>query len=401
MTKSLQRLLLCGQFLMILALEMTNPFLPLLIAAQSSVTKESVVFYSTLCLILPMVANILMAPVWGRAADRYGYKSMLMRACWALVVIQACMIFVSSVGWILVLRIMQGAFAGFIIAMQTYAVSLCDWETKSRQLSRLQSSKAIATAIAGFAGGLLLSGTHYQGLYAIATLICFMMTLILQFYLPASKKRGAQVKQKSVLPGPKGEFIVLGVLIMLTQIAKFLPDPGLSLFLNHYFSNDLIMVGLFYSLPALGMLVSSEWCGRLFDRCRSYPALVNRFLVVFSGLGSLLMFIQFVSCNLYLFVCIRILWGVVLAALLPALFALCSDRCLLPGYALGLANSFAKLGNLMGLLLGGILASTIAYPMIFLMISLIYAAFAVFAGVYHLISSRRLMGYSTFHLEAN
>jgi MFS family permease len=182
---------------------------------------------------------------------------------------------------------------------------------------------------------------------------------------------------------------------MLTQVAKFLPDPGLSLFLNSYFPNNLIMIGLLYSLPALGMLCSSEWCGQLFDRCRPVPALVNRFLISFSVLGFLLMLTQAYVSNLYLFAFIRILWGVVLAALLPALFALCSDRNLLPGYALGLANSFAKLGNLIGLLLGGVLASTFPYPVIFLIISMVYGVFAIFVLAYHLISSRRLMRYST------
>jgi MFS family permease len=397
MTKSIQRLILCGQFFMILALEMTNPFLPLLIAAQGTVPIDSVVFYSTLGLILPMVANLLIAPLWGMAADRYGYKPMLMRASWALVVTQASMIFVSSVEGILVIRVVQGAFAGFIIAMQTYVVSISEWEAKGRQLSRLQSTKAIATAIAGFTGGVALTCTNYQGLYAVATLICFFITLIMQLYLPPSKKNAPQQKQQKSAHsgGATGVFIFLCILIMLTQVAKFLPDPGLSLFLNSYFPNNLIMIGLLYSLPALGMLCSSEWCGQLFDRCRPVPALVNRFLISFSVLGFLLMLTQAYVSNLYLFAFIRILWGVVLAALLPALFALCSDRNLLPGYALGLANSFAKLGNLIGLLLGGVLASTFPYPVIFLIISMVYGVFAIFVLAYHLISSRRLMRYST------
>lgn len=403
MTKSIQGLILCGQFLMILALEMTNPFLPLLLAAQGNVPMESLIFYSTLGLILPMMANLLMAPVWGRAADRYGYKPMLMRASWALVMTQASMIFVSSVGWILIIRVLQGAFAGFIIAMQTYVVSISEWETRGRHLSRLQSTKAVATALAGFAGGLALTWSNYQGLYAVATLICFIITLIMQLYLPSSKKTAPQIEQVQSVHsvGSTGFFIFLCVLIMLTQVAKFLPDPGFSLFLNGYFSNNLIMVGLLYSLPALGMLCSSEWCGRLFDRCRFNQSLVIRYLICFSALGFFLMLSQAFVSNLVLFAFIRILWGVVLAALLPALFALCCDRNLLPGYALGVANSFAKLGNLIGLLLGGVLVSTFSYPMIFIIIALVYGMFAFFVLAYHFISSRRKMGYSTLYLEGN
>jgi MFS transporter, DHA1 family, multidrug resistance protein len=388
-----ESIILYGQFFMILALEMTNPFLPLLIATQTDTAMQSAVFYSTLSLILPMIANILVAPIWGLAADRYGYKSMLMRASWALVLTQACMIFVNSVTWILIIRIMQGAFAGFIIAMQTYAVSISNWHNKSRQLSRLQSTKAIATTIAGFAGGMALTLSDYKGLYGVATLICLIATITMQYLLPVSNAKTVKKKPKKsdVAPHSKGIFYFLCTLITLTQIAKFLPDPGLSLYLSHYFSQNWALIGFMYSLPALGMLCSSEWCGRQFDRCRQTPASANLYLAGYSMFGCVLMLLQAFTGNFYIFACIRILWGVVLAALLPALFALFTDRYSLPGYALGIANSFAKAGNLFGLLAGGFLASWLSYPAVFLMIAAIYALFAFFV-LGHLLLQNRQMG---------
>ncbi|WP_305033813.1 hypothetical protein [Legionella sp. km772] len=95
MSKSLQSFILISQFFMILALEMTNPFLSLLIASQKGALASNIVFYSMLSLVLPMLANIVMTPIWGFAADRYGYKSMLMRAAWALVFTQGAMIWVN------------------------------------------------------------------------------------------------------------------------------------------------------------------------------------------------------------------------------------------------------------------------------------------------------------------
>lgn len=394
--------MLFGQFLMILALEMTNPFLPLLISHQSNAPMQSAVVYNTLSLILPMVANILLTPIWGMAADRYGYKPMLMRASWALVLTQASMIWVNSIFWILIIRLMQGAFAGFIVAMQTYALSVTEWQNKSTQLSRLQSSKAIATATAGLVGGLALILTNYQGLFGLATLICLMATIAMHYKLPSSRKNPVKKKSQtsSHLLRSKNIFFFLCLLIMLTQIAKFLPDPGFALYLSKYCSDNLILIGLLYSLPAIGMLCSSEWCGRQFDHCRSHPPLVNQYLIRYSLLGAILMIIQANVSSFYLFGFIRILWGVVLAALLPALFALCSDRNLLPGYALGLANSFAKLGNLIGLLLGGILASYLPYTAIFLMIAAIYFLFAIFVYGHHLLNARQISAFSNSYLNA-
>ncbi|WP_454783900.1 MFS transporter [Legionella sp. WA2024007413] len=379
MPKSMQSLLLISQFFMILALEMTNPFLSLLIASQDELSRQNAVFYSMLSLVLPMLANIIMTPIWGRAADRYGYKLMLMRAAWALVFSQLAMIFVNSLCWILIIRVFQGAFAGFIVAMQTYSLSFCEWHYKSRQLARLQSAKAIATTLAGSAGGIILSFTNYQGLYAIATVVCLTITLVMQYYLPTIPKNvGANIDQKpNEVTFDSKPIYMICFLITLTQIIKFLPDPGLSLFVNDSFSSNLIFIGLVYSFPAVGMLLSSEWCGRQFDRCRSNPFLVHRYLLRYSGLGFILMLCQASTNNLIVFGSLRILWGVVLAALLPALFSLLSDRYSLPGYALGLANSFAKLGNLIGLLLGGMLINWLSYSSLFIIISGLYGLFAL------------------------
>ncbi|PWY55639.1 MFS transporter [Legionella qingyii] len=380
MSKSIQSLLLISQFFMILALEMTNPFLSLLIASQNEIPLQSAAFYSMLSFVFPMLANIIMTPIWGLAADRFGYKSMLMRAAWALVFTQLAMIFVNALNWILIIRIVQGAFAGFIVSMQTYSLSLCEWQYKSRQLSRLQSAKAVATSLAGFAGGIILTATNYQGLYGIATVICLSITLVMHYYLPATPKNsGKTLDQKSekMIFDSKPVY-ALCFLITLTQIIKFLPDPGLSLYINDSFSQNLILIGLLYSFPAVGMLLSSEWCGCQFDRCRTDPLLVRRYLIRYSVLGFILMLCQASINNLILFACIRILWGVVLAALLPALFALLSDRYPLPGYALGLANSFAKLGNLIGLLLGGLLINWLPYSTLFVIIAGLYCLFALF-----------------------
>lgn len=364
MHRSIQWFIFLCQFFIILALEMTNPFLSLLIANQSEVLPQNAVFYSMLGLALPMIAQILMAPIWGRAADTYGYKPMLMRAAWALVLTQLAMMFVHSLFWILIIRVLQGAFAGFIVSMQTYSLSLCEWHNKSRQLARLQSAKAIATTIAGFIGGLVLNWTNYKGLYGVSMLICFVISLTMQYVLPSVKGHVKSKLEKTSSVNPRLIYF-LCFLITLTQIIKFLPDPGFTLFVKDSLSQNFILIGLLYSFPAAGMLFSSEWCGRQFDKVRSNSILVQRYLIRYSLFGFILMLCQAMTVNLYLFACLRILWGIVLAALLPALYALLSDRYSLPGYALGLAHSFAKLGNLLGLIVGGLLINLLPFNGLF------------------------------------
>lgn len=182
------------------------------------------------------------------------------------------------------------------------------------------------------------------------------------------------VKHKAQKNWPTFNLIfVMGLLIMLVQTARFLTDPLLSLAFSHFLHASPLTIGILYSLPAAGILLSTEWIGRLFDRCRDKPEKIKQYLLHFSVLGALIMLAHAYAQGVILLIPIRLLWGIVLAALLPALFTLLHDQHPQPGYALGLANSFAKLGNLMGIFLGGYCASLFTLSQLFLVVALIYA----------------------------
>lgn len=376
MTKRTHLIILLSQFFMLLALEMTNPFLPLLIAELPGMTLNSALFYTTWALALPMAATIIMSPIWGVLADRWGYKPMLMRASWALVLSQALMIFAHSITWILVVRVIQGGFAGFITAMQVYALSYCSWQHKGRQMTRLQSAKALATSLAGVIGGLFLTWMNYLSLYAVATLICLITTLIMQWQLPAVTHPIARMPSPGSNTGMGWFIITFSSLILFTQVARFLSDPVFSLAISHLLNASPVIIGLLYSLPAAGIILSTEWIGRYFDHCRHHPGKTKMYLLTFTLFGALLMVVQANTNYLLLLITTRLLWGIVLAALLPALFTLFSDHYSEQGYALGIANAFAKAGNLLGLFLGGYFGALISLSQLFLIIALVYLLMA-------------------------
>jgi MFS family permease len=373
MTKRLHLYLLFSQFFMLLALEMGNPFLPLFIKNQTNLSAQNTALLNALALALPMLANILLGPFWGKMADRYGYKPMLLRAAWALTISQAAMALVSDVSMILFIRVLQGGFAGFIAAMQSYTLSICSWQEKSQHLGRLQSAKAIASSCAGAMGGVLLGYLHFHGLFFLTCLICLCTTLCMHFYLPknTTRKRIASKKKPSARSYSYSMMILLA-LITLSQIAKFLPEVELSLYVTNTLHQPLWMLGLFYSLPALGALLGTSWCTRRFDRCRDDNTRIASYFYYFLILLIVLMLGHAFIQQPLILLGIRLGWGVVFAALLPALFTLISDCSSEQGYAMGLANAFAKLGNLIGILLGGWLSIFMPFHHIFLVITGIY-----------------------------
>lgn len=374
MNKRLQWLILTCQFIMLLALEMSNPFIPLLVQEQTGVADHDVTMASALALMLPMIANVIMSPIWGLAADRFGYKPMLIRASLVLTISQFAVIFVHDLTTLLALRSFQGGFAGFIAAMQTYALTMTPSQHKSRQLANLQTAKALSTTCAGLVGGVILAWGGFRDLYLIASLLGLITTLIISWQLPAipAPKAINHATQQSPSVKWQGPLIVVGLLIILSQTVRFMPDPFFSLYIQSLVSEKPWVIGLLYSMPAVGILACAPWCGRQFDRIRHQANKVRRYFYIGFGLGALLMVAHGLAANLPQLLVIRLLWGGVISAMLPALFSLVSDLSTRQGYALGLANSLAKMGNFNGLLLGGWLAGRLPLTQVFFVISLFY-----------------------------
>lgn len=371
MNKRIKHLIFFSQFAMMLALEAGNPYLPLLIAEQGDIPSASVAWYSALAFVLPMMANIVMMPLWGYLGDRLGYKAMLMRATWALVVTQFLMLAVHGTMAILLVRIVQGGFAGFLAAMQTYSLAVNRHEQKGQQLAHLQTAKALATSLAGLIGGLLLTLAHFRLLYGAAAGLTLFTALIMQRYLPQTTPAPANPGQRK---GNREAVIwLLGGLIVWTQCLKFFTEPVYSLAISSIVSGQLVVTGILYSVPALGLLLTSTLCGRQFDRCRQNPSHIRYYLSGYSLLGVVLMLIQASSTSIPMLFLTRLVWGMVLAALLPAFICLISDRCARQGYAIAMANSFAKTGNVSGLVLGGWMGTWMPLQQMFLLLAAAYA----------------------------
>ena len=71
-------------------------------------------WYAGLSVALSALASALVSPVWGRLADRYGRKPMMIRASMVMTFTMGGLAFVPNVFWMLFLRILNGLFAGYV-----------------------------------------------------------------------------------------------------------------------------------------------------------------------------------------------------------------------------------------------------------------------------------------------
>lgn len=196
------RLLIVIQFVSMGAMEMSGPFWPLQI--QHLLGPEGAGYTAMLSALVyagPMLAAMLLTPVWGRLGDRTGHKPMIIRALLALALCQG-LAAITNDPWLLVaIRVMQGALAGFLAAAQAYALACCDSSRRGHTLARLQSATAVGSLIGPVLGGWLMDISGFALLCYGATAICLLCAG--QFFPAGRQGAGLTEKTPRQWPCPK------------------------------------------------------------------------------------------------------------------------------------------------------------------------------------------------------
>src|SRR5712691_152127 len=100
-------------FISFVGFQFFSPFLPLYIRELGVTDPAKIALWAgPLAAVTPTVSGLL-GPVFGRLADRFGRKMMLIRSLAAFTIIIAAMGMVTSVWQFFAMRFLQGLFAGF------------------------------------------------------------------------------------------------------------------------------------------------------------------------------------------------------------------------------------------------------------------------------------------------
>lgn len=348
-------LLVAIQFVSMGAMELSGPFWPLHLARlEAGQPTAQLAWLSALVYAGPQLMAMFATPLWGRLGDRTGHKPMVVRALLALVLCQALAALATQAWQVLAIRALQGGVAGFIAAAQAYAMVLCAPDASGRHLARLQAATAVGSLAGPVLGGWLYDTAGFAALCWAATVLCGLCLLV-SLILPTDAPRGEQ--PRAGLPRAVGlldQPLFWGVLaiIVMIQAAKQMPQPFFALYLDQVLIAPAWLTGMCYAASAATLALSAPFWGRLFDRRDSAGAL--RLLEQAAWCSALTLVASALSTDWMGLLASRLVWGVWLGALLPLSYALISRTVAggRHGLALGLGNSAAKLGALLGSVLG-------------------------------------------------
>src|SRR5580658_7010205 len=110
-----QNLAVCllGSFTTIAAMTLLLPFLPIYVEQLGVSDRAAIAQWSGVAYGATFFAAALVAPLWGRLADRYGRKLMLIRASLGMAVAISLTGMVHDVYQLMVLRLLTGFLGGY------------------------------------------------------------------------------------------------------------------------------------------------------------------------------------------------------------------------------------------------------------------------------------------------
>lgn len=253
------------------AMEMSGPFWPVHLRGLAS--SESVFSFASIAVYVgPMLGIMLTSAFWGRIGDRYGHKLMMIRALAGLSLTQLGLAFFSDIWVILILRFLQGAFAGYIAPAQAYGVSIEAPSRRARLFAILQISTNVGSLLGAVAGGLILDYATFFWINIVASVLCALCTVIAAVTLPdvppvpkkpAVATRAPAAGTESIWRGSPllSLLCVMGILLL----ARMLPQTSFSLYVSSTFEVSHSIVGLCYGLLALGFILSATAWSRYFE----------------------------------------------------------------------------------------------------------------------------------------
>ena len=383
--KTQLHILWIGQAILMAVMTMSLPYWPLYISKLGSYSPAEIRFWSAAIYLAPFVSSMFSSPLWGKLGDRYGYKPMVIRACFGLFITQTLILIFNHVFWIFIFRLLQGILAGFIVAAQAWALALSPQEERSRTIGKLQSATAVGNLAGPLAGGIIATYAGYHAIFSLSSVICAMITILFFYFLEqtstpsiSDKKEETNFSLKKIFYFQNNIFFILLIIVMV-QLARQVITPFFSLFVTEHLGGNDITVGVLYAATGLMIFLTAPKWGKLFDQWMKENRSIYFIVASLLFTSALIQILHACFNSSFAIFILRILWGISLGGLLPILLRLLVDegKESEQGSFLGWGNSATKLGNLGGIIIGYAIESQFGYASSFIMTSFLY----IFSGI--------------------
>ncbi|WP_137597867.1 MFS transporter [Paucilactobacillus kaifaensis] len=355
---------------------MSLPFLPLFIATMGNFPKWELTLYAGLAFSSTFLSQAIVSPLWGKLADRTGRKPMLMRAAIGMTITATLSGFSPNVWILITLRLIQGAFSGYINNAYALIASEVPQRQSGQAMGILTTGSVGGQLIGPIIGGFIAGVLGYRIPFFIFGLLMLLAASVTYFGVKENftpTKRLQKLAQKSAFAGIKNIHIVWAMIIssMLIQAATNSINPIISLFvrqLMHNQGNVAMISGIIAALPGIATIISAPKLGAIGDHIGPKRVLTGG--LVLSGAVFLPMFF---TTTIVVLGILRFLVGIADAALLPITQSVMTRNT--PSESISRIfsynQSFQAIGSVIGPMLASGVAGVLDYRYVFLMTTIL------------------------------
>jgi DHA1 family multidrug resistance protein-like MFS transporter len=250
------------------------PFLPLYFQSLGVEDVGEIALWSGLSLGVTPAVTALMAPLWGRLADRVGRKVMVERSLLSFVVVMAAMAFVSEPWHVFALRAFQGLFAGYGALTLTMAADTAPPDRMAYAIGIVQTAQRLGPALGPVIGGTVaqLVGLRRAFLvtsafYLVAAVLVFVMYRERRMEKERSSGADVRVTFRNVLAFEN--FVLLMAVVFGLQFVDRSVGPILPLYVGELGTpadRAPLVSGILFSITAGAAALGNQICGHLLRR---------------------------------------------------------------------------------------------------------------------------------------
>jgi len=359
------------EFLAVLGMALVLPFLPFYIRELGVKEVEDVKRWSGLIYAAPFLLATFTGPLWGWLGDRYGRRMMLIRAIFGFAGTTFLMGFAQTVEQLFLLRLIQGAVAGFIAASLAIVATTTPREHMGYAMGILQTSLTTGGVIGPFLGGFLADQIGYRHIFFLTGGLGFLggilvILLVQEAERPKEESNapGLLSNYRFVFTSPSLSIIFLSSVIV--QLAIMAIQPVLSLFVEKLWPTTehlATMAGAVFAITGFASLLAAPYWGKRADRIGYKRTLTITLLGAGISYAP-----QALANHIYQLLIFRFVQGLFVGGILPALYTLTSLN--IPekrrGGILGITRSGMLIGNVIGPISGGFLGASLGIRFLFI-----------------------------------
>lgn len=354
---------------------MIVPFLPVYLL-ELGVSEQDVAMWSGAVFSISFLVGAIMAPIWGKFADKNGKRLMAIRAGLGLAIVYFLGGIVTGPAQLLGVRILQGFANGFLPASLAIISSSAPKEQLGFSLGIIQTGQIIGGVLGPLLGGSLAHIFGMRASFFVAGVCLLFVTVVVVFLV----KEPAQVEDRhagsSILEdikhAAKNSLLVemLG-LTLLIQLAMMILQPVMTLYIAELQGNMegvVLTSGIIFSLGGIAGAVSTPFWGRYGQRSGYFKAMA----LAFGGAG-IFNFLQFFPATVVGFGVLQFLVGTFIVGVNPSISATivnCTDPSF-RGRVFGFATTAYQIGAMIGPLLGGAIAASMGIQYVFIFTGLL------------------------------